>query len=159
MKATLNDQTRVSVAVYKHKIELIQKVVADYYGVDVKSVRKHSRKGSALRARQRVHYFCREFVKHCPLHVVGYITGNGKAFDHATISHSSSKIAKEITFKNRAGEYVYPETVKEIEDLRKLIIYKLNLKFHKRQFYSVFKAYRHRCHMRLIYKRSKLVKS
>lgn len=159
MKAKLDDSTRVSVAIYKPKIEIIQKVVADYYGVTLQSVRKHSRKGNPLKARQRVHYFCRQFLSHCTLHVVGYITGNGKAFDHATISHSSSKIAKEITFKNRAGEYVYPETVKEIEDLRKLIMYKLNLKFHKRQFYSVFKAYRHRCHMRLIYKRSKLVKS
>ena len=158
MKATLDDATRISIAVYKPKIEIIQKVVADYYGVTLPAVRRHSRKGNPLRARQRIHYFCRQFLSHCPLHVIGYITGNGRAFDHATISHSSSKITREIAFKNKAGENVYPETVKEIEDLRRLISYKLNMKFQKRQFYECARRHRHGCHMRLIYKRSKLAK-
>jgi chromosomal replication initiation ATPase DnaA len=100
---------------------MIQKVVSEYYGQPVSLSQKHSRVGDSLHIRQRIHYFCREFLPKCPLHVIGLLTGNGQAFDHATIHHGAKRLTMELTLTNRAGAYVYPETVKEIAELREKI--------------------------------------
>jgi chromosomal replication initiation ATPase DnaA len=121
MKAVRNEAVRAQCAVYGPKIEIIQKVVCDYFGIEVSRSQEHTRYGESIRARRRIHFLCREFIPRCPLHVIGLLTGNGIAFDHATISHSHHAILRELNFKNKQGERVYPEIHIEITKLRSLV--------------------------------------
>ena len=114
----LTESTRVHVAMYEPRISIIQEVVANYYGLTVDETKAHIRKGSSIKARQRVHYFCKELLPRCPLAVIGFMTGNGQAFDHSTILHGHKSIYKEMTFKNRAGVLVYPDVLAQVTVLR-----------------------------------------
>ena len=129
MKASLNtEHTRVNVAIFQPRIEIIQEVVASRYGLTVEKTKEHCRKGESIRARQMIHYFCKELLckegapLKCSLSVVGLLTGNGKAWDHATIFHSHKTVTKELTLKNRAGVLIYPEVLAEITQLRDKIL-------------------------------------
>ena len=129
MKASLNTEScRVNIAIFQPRIEMIQEVVADHYGLPVEKTKEHCRKGESIKARQYIHYFCKELLCRegmplkCSLSVVGLLTGNGRAWDHSTIYHSHKIITATLTFKNRAGVLVYPEVLAEITQLRDKIL-------------------------------------
>jgi chromosomal replication initiation ATPase DnaA len=121
MKAVHNESTRVSVAIYKPIIEIIERVVYDYYGIPEKLRHSHTRKGTSIRARQRVHFFAREYCHNCSLHVIGLITGNGKAYDHVTVHHSCKRTLRDLELRSSKGGIVYNDLVNEINELRDLI--------------------------------------
>ena len=121
MKAVASEATRVQVSVYRTKIELIQKVVAEFYGLTLHETQMHKRKGSSIKARRSIHFLCRELVPKCPLTIVGLITGNGKAWDHSSVHHSCKKLNQEMNFTNKSGQLIYPEIRQEIDILREKI--------------------------------------
>ena len=119
MKTNLNtESTRVNVAIFEPRISIIQEVVAKYYGLTVEETKTHNRKGTSIKARQRVHYFCKELLPRCPLAVIGLMTGNGQAFDHCSVIHGHKSILKELTFKTKGGTLVYPDVLAEVTILR-----------------------------------------
>lgn len=117
MKAVMNDQVRIQVAVYGPKVKIIQTVVCEYFGIPIELSQKHIRKGTSIYARKRIHYLCRIFVNHCPLSVIGLLTGNGQPWDHASISNSYRNTKKELEMRNPKGYLVYPEVHGEIQTL------------------------------------------
>ena len=129
MKASLNtESTRVNVAIFAPRIEIIQQVVANHYSLTLEETKEHKRKGSSIKARQRIHYFCKELLSRenatykCPLSVIGLLTGNGVAWDHSTILHGHKKVMEQLTFKNRAGVLVYPDVLADVTQLRDEIL-------------------------------------
>ena len=118
MKAKLNESTRVQCAIYEPRITAIQRIVSEYYGLTLQQTQEHCRKGSSIKARRRIHFLCREFLPKCPLAIIGLLTGNGRAFDHATICHASTALHREMTLKSRCGKLVYPEVAEEMLVLR-----------------------------------------
>jgi chromosomal replication initiation ATPase DnaA len=121
MKTSYCESNRLTIAIYKPRINIIQAIVCDYLGVDIKTSQAHTRKRNAIIARFRVHYLCRQFMPNCPMDIIGLLTGSGKAWDHSSVSRNSRELEKEITLKNRKGELVYPDLVIEINELKKLI--------------------------------------
>jgi hypothetical protein len=121
MKAELNESTRIQVAIFKPRINIIQQVVCNYYELPLKLSEARTRKKESIKARQRIHFLCREYVPHCPLSIVGLLTGNGKAWDHSSVCHSASEVYKILNFRTRGGELVYPKATEEVNELRGLI--------------------------------------
>jgi hypothetical protein len=118
MKATFSESTRVQVAIYRPLVSIVQREASEFYGTDVKTCQKHTRKGEFIKARKVIHFLCREFVPNCPLTIVGLLTGNGKAFDHSTVFYSARQVRREMIMKNLAGKLIYPEVAGEIAELR-----------------------------------------
>ena len=116
---TLTEDQRIKIAAYKPKIRIIQRVVAEHYGLTLSDLQKHRREANFIKARQRVHYFTRKLVEGCPLEIIGIITGNGKPFNHSTVCHSVRVVEGLAEFRNRAGELVYPEAVRELRMIEK----------------------------------------
>jgi len=121
MKTSYCEANRLTIAIYKERIDIIQAIVCDYLEIPLKLSQAHTRKRSSIKARRRIHTLCREFMPNCPLDIIGLLTGNGKAWDHSSVSHSCSEMNKELNFKNKAGFLVYPELTEEMNALRKLI--------------------------------------
>jgi chromosomal replication initiation ATPase DnaA len=118
MKAQNNEASRVQIALYEPRVKIIQQVIAGYFGITLHELQAHTRKGSSIQARKRVHFFCREIMPKCPFAIIGLLTGNGRAFDHAAVYHSAMNYEKELNLKDRSGKRVYPEICEEVIDLR-----------------------------------------
>jgi hypothetical protein len=121
MKAHYDETTRVKASIYKPKIRLIQEVIAKDYGMTLEETQHHGRKGSSITARRRIAYFSREFNPLCPLSVIGLLIGNGRPFDHATISHANTRMNEEMTLSDKTGKLCYPEVLESVNRQRKLI--------------------------------------
>lgn len=122
MKATNSESTRVKAAVYRPKIQLIQRVIGEHFGLTLHEMQKHGRKGSSIQARRYICYFSRELAANCPLSVIGLLIGNGKAFDSSTIIHTKNKLMQEMQMKTLSGKLAYPKISEKVELLRKKII-------------------------------------
>lgn len=70
-------------------IDVIQKVVCDYFGLPVDSIQSHTRKREIVQARQLTMYFAKKMTKQS-LAVIGMQCGNK---DHATVLHACKTIA------------------------------------------------------------------
>ena len=152
MKATLDDATRISVAIYKPKFKKIQNIVSNYYGVSIKAMsnaKNHS--AAAANARRVALYFCRTLSPNCSLKVIGIVNGNAYPLKYYNISNAVNWIDSRLSLKTKSGFPVHRQLIEDISEIGRLIHVSL---YEKRDL----KAYRHRCHMRLIYKRSKLAK-
>ena len=119
MKAEQTEANRVQVAVYKPKADRIQRIIADYFGIPIHDIQKHTRKGSSLTARRYAHYFCKKLMPACSLHVIGILTGNGRPYDHATIHHSIKKINEGLSLTNRNGQLIYPDVLHDVNGLKR----------------------------------------
>jgi chromosomal replication initiation ATPase DnaA len=131
MKAVNSEATRVQIAVYKPVIDVIQKTVAEYYGLSEKECREHTRKGSSIQARKRICYLARTIVPKCPLAIIGLLIGNGQAFDHAGVYHAARSLEKEMLLKNSKKELIYPQVLEEITLLRDRITVGLKVPKHQ----------------------------
>jgi len=60
-------------------------------------------------------------MKKCPLAVIGYITGNGSPYDHATVSHSCREVSNKLTAKNHRKELTYPDVLGEMIVLKERV--------------------------------------
>lgn len=156
MKTNINtESTRVHVAMYEPRISIIQEVVANFYGIPVEQTKTHNRKGTSIKARQRVHYFTRQLLPKCPLHVVGLLTGNGEAFDHSTVLHGNRSVLKELTFKTKGGTLVYPDVLAEVTLLRDEILKRFEYAKRKSGGRKSAKEIRRRLHVKLLYRKSR----
>ena len=86
-------------------INIIQKAVADFYGVRVEDLRSRGRNKSIVLPRQVAMYLCREIVK-ASLPDIGDGFG-GK--DHSTVIHACEKVKRKI-----AGEDVFRKQIDEL---------------------------------------------
>lgn len=122
MKLTkLNDETRVKVVAFKPKIDLIKRVIAEHDQVTIADIDHHRRFLKAVGARQEVQYFARYFLPHCPFAIIGYLTGNGRAYDHASVCNNIKKVNNMLSLRHRDGRAVYPEYVQKIDALKFII--------------------------------------
>ena len=152
MKAKLDDKTRVSLAIYRSKFKIIQKVVSNYYNVSIKAMENTKmHQANISKARKVALYFCRKLSPHAPLKIIGIVNGNGTPVAYYNISNAVSYIDKRMEWKSPSGYPLYKDLIFDIAEIGRLIHIALYAK-------KDLKTYRHRCHMRLIYKRSKLVK-
>jgi len=69
-------------------IEYIQKVVCDYFHLDIEKILTKSRKSEITQARQISMYFARKFTKHS-LSTIGTRCGNK---DHSTVLHACKQV-------------------------------------------------------------------
>ncbi len=86
-------------------ITIIQKAVADFYGVRVEDLRSRGRNKSIVLPRQVAMYLCREIVK-ASLPDIGDGFG-GK--DHSTVIHACAKVKRKI-----AGEEIFRKQIDEL---------------------------------------------
>ena len=104
----------------KQKVETIMQVVADHFELQVEQIKNHDRHQELVRARQMIHYLSRELTKgKVSYQRIGKWTGNGKAWDHATVMHSIKTVDDTISRVTCRGEYVYQdyrEDYREIKD-------------------------------------------
>ncbi|MDR0790140.1 MAG: chromosomal replication initiator protein DnaA [Bacteroidales bacterium] len=83
-------------------IEYIQRVVCDYFHVDVNKILTSSRKGDIAQARQIAMYFSRKLTKHS-LSTIGTKCGNK---DHSTVLHACKQVDNHYSADRKYKTYI-----------------------------------------------------
>ncbi len=92
-------------------IELIQKVVAKYFGIKVDDLKSTKKSADIAIPRQIAMYLCRD-IANVSLPKIGFEFGKR---DHSTVIHACNKISKNITEDD--------ELNKKIEELKKILFF------------------------------------
>jgi chromosomal replication initiator protein len=83
-------------------IELIQKVICDYFNINIDTLNSKTRKREIVQARQLVMFFAKEYTK-SSLAIIGLNCGNK---DHATVLHAIRTINNLIETDKQFRSYV-----------------------------------------------------
>ncbi|MCQ2300190.1 MAG: chromosomal replication initiator protein DnaA [Bacteroidales bacterium] len=83
-------------------IDVIQKVVCDYFNLPIDSIQSHTRKREIVQARQLTMYFAKKMTK-SSLAIIGLQCGNK---DHATVLHACKTIANLVESDKQVQHWV-----------------------------------------------------
>jgi len=92
-------------------IDLIQKVVAKYFGIKVDDLKSSKKSADIARPRQIAMYLCRD-IANVSLPKIGFEFGKR---DHSTVIHACNKISKNITQDDDLN--------KKIEEIKKILFF------------------------------------
>ncbi len=92
-------------------IELIQKVVAKYFGIKIDDLKSTKKSADIAIPRQIAMYLCRD-IANVSLPKIGFEFGKR---DHSTVIHACNKISKNVTEDD--------ELNKKIEEIKKILFY------------------------------------
>ena len=84
-------------------IDIVQKVVCDYFGITRDALQSKSRKRQIVQARQIAMYMSRSLISNCSLSTIGAELG-GK--DHATVLHACTTVNDLISTDKSFKQYV-----------------------------------------------------
>lgn len=114
---TQEDQNyiRINTAIYGERVRALQTVTAKHFNMNVEALTKHCRRREIVTARYITYYLCRKLFQGASLKIIGILTGNGKAFDHAAVLHGVKKIDTLMNFRNKQGAYIYPSLRRDVQ--------------------------------------------
>lgn len=118
-----SDELRVQCAIAHPKIDIIIRVISEYFEIPAYQIRSRNKHSEVVRARQWVHYFSRKMTS-VSLEAIGIVTSKR---DHSTVIYSVQKLDKMINFTKRDGTPVYPEVVQLRHVLQTKIDYQFSL--------------------------------
>jgi hypothetical protein len=105
----MTDHERVISAIYRPRVQAIEKAIHQHYGTTPSGIRSRNRNKEVREPRQVLQYELRRICPLMPLAMIGSYTGNGKPWNHATIIHSCNKVLEDMTAKTKKGNYINPE--------------------------------------------------
>ena len=120
-RATAMNEPSFQSAIYRTRFEIIQQVVADYFGCTVANTQRKDKPQCVVDPRRYIQYFAWKKLKGCTLATIGAMSGNGKPFNHATVRHNRLKVIQDMNLRDSRGRNVNPEVIEIVDELDRKI--------------------------------------